>query len=45
MFSSKNCFLGKALSRRDDLISLCYVMIYIMEGNLPFAIRDEEQLD
>ena len=44
MFSSKNSFLGKSLSRRDDLISLCYVMIYIMEGNLPFSLQDYEEL-
>jgi hypothetical protein len=31
-FASHNAFLGKSLSRRDDLISLCYLMSHLLDG-------------
>jgi serine/threonine protein kinase len=36
IFASRNAFIGKTLSRRDDLISLCYFLIYIIDGSMPF---------
>lgn len=34
VFSSKNAFIGKTLSRRDDIISLMYLMIYLIDSKL-----------
>ena len=36
IFGSKNAFRGQRLSRRDDLISLAYLLIYIVDGDLEF---------
>jgi serine/threonine protein kinase len=36
IFASKNAFNMVTLSRRDDLISLCYLMIYMLNGDLVF---------
>jgi casein kinase 1 len=36
IFGSKNAFKGHLLSRRDDLISLAYLLIYIVDGDLEF---------
>ena len=33
LFSSKNAFRHLELSRRDDLISLCYLLIFFMKGS------------
>jgi hypothetical protein len=41
-FASRNAFLGKTLSRRDDLISLCYLLIYLMDGDLSFGSPNNE---
>lgn len=35
-FSSKNAFKQKTLSRRDDLISLVYLMLFLITGKYPF---------
>ena len=42
VFASRNAFLGCSLSRRDDLISLCYFLIYLMDGGIPFCSKEEE---
>jgi casein kinase I homolog HRR25 len=42
-FSSKNAFNETTLSRRDDLISLVYMLTYLSSGKLPF-IRHEVPL-
>ena len=42
VFSSKNAFKGQSLSRRDDLISLGYLLIYIMDGDLEFMHSEED---
>jgi hypothetical protein len=31
-FASKNAFIGQTLSRRDDLISLCYLLVSFVVG-------------
>ena len=36
LFSSCDTMSMLTTSRRDDLISLCYIMIYLLEGRLPF---------
>jgi hypothetical protein len=41
VFASKNLFNLNTPSRRDDLISLCYLMLYMMDGDIPF-ISDPE---
>jgi hypothetical protein len=33
-FSSHNAFHGVSLSRRDDLISTCYILTYLLRGDL-----------
>lgn len=37
MFASNNALLGKELSRRDDIESILYIMIYCLMGTLPWA--------
>ena len=39
-FSSKNAFNQISLSRRDDLISLVYLLMYLATGKLPFVKHD-----
>jgi len=36
IFASLNCFKMRTLSRRDDLISLIYVLLFLSEGTLPW---------
>jgi hypothetical protein len=36
LFASVNAFRFKTQSRRDDLISLCYMLVYMVDGSLPF---------
>ena len=38
-FSSLNAFNETSLSRRDDLISLFYLLIYLVTGKIPFVSR------
>lgn len=49
MFGSKNAFKGQNLSRRDDLISLAYLLIYLVDGDLIFmqgeGSHEEEEPD
>lgn len=33
---SKNVLNGKEASRRDDAISIVYVLIYLIKGKLPW---------
>ena len=42
LFASVNAFNFQTLSRRDDLISLCYMLVYLIDGDTPFLL-DEEQ--
>jgi hypothetical protein len=32
IFASHNAFLNRTQSRRDDLISLCYLLVYLLDG-------------
>lgn len=40
LFSSINTHLGFRLSRRDDLESLAYSLLYLMKGELPWKIME-----
>jgi hypothetical protein len=42
-FASHNAFLNKSLSRRDDLISLCYILVFLFDGE-PAWIKDLRDL-
>lgn len=44
MFGSYNILNFESPSRRDDLISLCYLLIYILQGSLPFMELNQERL-
>lgn len=35
-FASLNAHAGKQLSRRDDMESLCYMLLYLIMGHLPW---------
>ena len=41
-FCSNNAMNYMSLSRRDDLISLCYLLVYILQGRLEFLDIDEK---
>ena len=40
IFSSKNAFSGYTLSRRDDVISLMYLLLYLVDSKLPWLDND-----
>lgn len=42
IFASKNAFNLLTQSRRDDLISLCYFLLYIIDGDLPFLLKQDD---
>jgi len=42
IFASKYCFNLVTHSRRDDLISLAYMLLYLIDGDLAFLSKDEE---
>jgi len=44
-FSSKNAFKEITLSRRDDLISVIYMLIYLATGDIPFVSRNKSLED
>lgn len=44
-FSSKNAFMEMTLSRRDDLISLVYMLTYLASGKLPFIKHNIPLID
>ena len=43
IFASKYCFNLVTHSRRDDLISLSYMLLYLIDGDLAFLSNDEDQ--
>jgi len=42
IFASKNAFNMKTQSRRDDLISLCYFLLYLVDGDLTFLQNGDD---
>ena len=40
VFGSRNAFRGISLSRRDDLISLAYLLLYLLDGDLEYMRED-----
>lgn len=40
IFASKHCFNLVTHSRRDDLISLAYLLLYLIDGDLAFLTKD-----
>ena len=44
-FSSKNAFMELTLSRRDDLISVIYLLIYLATGDIPFVSKSRSLED
>ena len=47
-FASANSLRGVAQSRRDDLESLCYLLLFLMKGSLPwdnvYGINENEEI-
>lgn len=42
IFATPNQFQFKTTSRKDDLLSLCYLLVYLFQGgNVDFVIRDQ----
>jgi len=41
IFASKNAFKLNTLSRRDDLISLVYFLLYLVDGDLVFLANED----
>lgn len=42
VFASKNTLKMISTSRRDDLMSLCYLMLYLVDGKLPFLVESAD---
>jgi serine/threonine protein kinase len=42
VFCSPNLLLEKTTSRRDDLISVLYILVYLATGKMPFSEGDEK---
>lgn len=42
VFASKNLFNLDTPGRRDDFISLSYLLLYTIDGDLPFIMEQEE---
>ena len=40
IFASKHCFNLVTHSRRDDLISLAYLLLYLIDGDLAFLTKE-----
>ena len=40
LFASINSHYKEELSYRDDLESLCYVIAFLLNGNLPWSLAD-----
>ena len=45
IFASKNAFNLFTQSRRDDLISLCYLLVYLIDGDLTFLSKEDQMED
>ena len=43
LFASPNLWKRKKLSRRDDLISLVYLLVFFLEGELAFLELEKPQ--
>lgn len=43
IFASKNAYNLYTQSRRDDLISLCYLLIFLIDGDLKFLKNEDEE--
>ena len=41
IFASKNAYNLYTQSRRDDLISLCYLLIFLIDGDLKFLKNED----
>jgi hypothetical protein len=35
LFASKNSFIGHTLSRRDDIITIMYMLVFLVNGKIP----------
>ena len=44
LFMSTRCHDGVTMSRRDDLESLAYMLVYLMKGRLPWSDQDDLSL-
>ena len=44
VFASKHCFNLVTHSRRDDLISLAYLLLYLIDGDIAFLSKDEKSV-
>lgn len=40
IFASRHCFNLVTHSRRDDLISLSYLLLYLIDGDLAFLTKE-----
>jgi hypothetical protein len=40
IFASKHCFNLVTHSRRDDLISIAYLLLYLIDGDLAFLTKE-----